>query len=426
MQSTIFPLPQKSIKEIEYWEFAIRQTFTKSIAKGFSTPEAMWKGFWVYQDCALEFKLLDWQLADIYSFFFYGTVLFNYCRDAGKSMIGSHLAVFVKIIGYGTMWFSGQTAQLMAVFHHWNKNPFVVPFKPSKQRQSIDIYCCGMIETRCLTVGNVRGPHVPFVFYDEVSLMDENIWRASLPIAAEFTPNWRCYFSTPVLHSLFHKLSKIFPIFTHTYLECPFLNHPDIESQRPLMNDAFWKQEYLAIFCVLEGKVFHNIQIFKGQPPDCVRIRQGVDLHGRKPQIMVRVGEFGGKLWFLGEYSFVPDNKKDQAELTRMHLKFPTEVEDNDEGSEYLFLLPTASRLRWDATTKYEQIGYMIRTPLMINAEITPECWAEFDAAQYDDKGKVDTGDLDYCAAGIHAGGNSDMGVVDLPSQQNVFVRRTR
>lgn len=415
-----------TLREIEIWQIYIRRTFTKCIALGFYLHDALWYAWNVYITVAIEETLLDLQQQDIFSFFYYRTALFNYCRDSGKTWIGSHLVIFFQLIGYRSMWLAASRTQLMAAFLHWKTNPFVVPFKPSIQRQSVDIYYHGLMEVRVATENNVRGPHVPIVFYDEVARMEKDVWRASLPIAGQFKYIFRMYLSTPVLHSLFHELSKLFATFTHTYLEFPFLNHTDIEAQKPLMNLNLWEQEWLAKFTVLEGKVFYNIHRFTGPPPDCTRIRQGVDLHGRKPHVLVRVGEFGGKLYFLGEWEFQVDNPADQKQLNTFQKMFPTEVEDNDEGSEYLFLLPQASRMRWTAITKYEQIGYLLRIPLLMNPQITPHCVEEFDAMQYDEKGKIDTGDLDYGAAGIHAGQGGTFGVVDLPSQNRSLYTRRR
>jgi len=376
-------------------------------------------------------KLSDWQQDDINGFIDKGQVCWNYCREGGKSEKGSYLCVFGMLCGIETMWLAATTKQLLAAQKHWKKNPYVSPFKPSNTRNFIELITGDRIESVCATEDNVRGPHVEWVFYDEVSLMDNEIYTSSLPIANGDIH--RLYMSTPVYGSVFHSLSEKIPTYTHNYLECLWKSPEqikDIETiQRDMMGDNKWRQEYMCEFLLLEGAVFHNISVTYEAFPDCIRIRQGIDFGGSKPHTLVRIGEYHGKIYALGEWAFDPANPEDESKITAMSELYPTEAESNGPGIMKLPLVPKATAVFWDANTKYEQLGYLLRRQIIMNPNITPNLYDDCMKAEYHStpKGeqKVETGKLDYLAAFIHAGGDGHFTIVDIPQEQQYGRRRS-
>lgn len=353
----------------------------------------------------------------------------RYGRGCGKSTNMTHVAVFGGLLGKECLWFVPQWSMLEQPYEYWRDNPFVifVPTSPTNNTvRLIDGSKIKCVSARETTEKQVRSRRGEWIFYDEVAQMDDYIFDVSTSCADHVKHPKFLYASTPVLHSLFHNLCKNDNVLEkhRTYLDCSWMNHDRILKKQERMPKWLWRQENLATFEQPAGAVFtHNIVKFEGHAPDCVRIRQGVDFGGGKPHTMVRIGEFAGKVYVLGEWEFDPANPTEEAELTKMSKVFPTEAETGGSNNNYIHLTPTATKVPFTETTKYEKFTYLLRNTIAINPKLTPNTYEDIHKAHYDDKGKVDTHDLDYLSALLHAG-DSALSIVDVP--QNRQYRRRR
>lgn len=376
--------------------------------------------------------LADFQREDIIAFLDNNQTAWRYGRGCGKTTNMSHLAVFGALLGKEVLWMVPQWSMLEQPYKYWTDNPFVefVPHSPTNN--TVRVYGGGNIKcisARESTEKQVRSRRGEWVMYDEVAQMNEYIFNISTSCADHVLQPKFLYASTPVLHSLFHRLCERDNVVEihRTYLDCAWMNHDRIEQKKKVMPLWLWRQEHMATFEKPAGAVFArdgNIVEFKGNPPDCVRIRQGVDFGGGKPHTMVRIGEFGGKIYILGEWEFDPRNPLEEQRLTEMAALFPTEAEIGGSNNAYIHLTPYADKVPFTEKTKYDKFNYLIKNTIAINPALTPKTYRDINNASYDDKGKIDTHELDYLSALLHAG-DMNMSIVDTP-QPNPYRRRRK
>lgn len=354
--------------------------------------------------------MCDWQWLDTDDFLTsHKQMYLDWCRNSGKTEKAALLTVFLILIGFPMVWFSKSTRQYMRAQELFNRNPFVLPFKPSKLKTEVTLVTSDIIPLSVLIkMDNASGPHPKGGVYDEFAEMDIDIIQKSFGMYDE--DPYLLFISTPVKGSPTTTIRQKYETRTHTYKDCPWKNPKFIESLCLPGKEKLWNQEYNCVEIEEEGAIFTNIIEMKMEsfpPLETFRIiYQGLDYGSVTHNVLVRVGWTGGKWYVLKEKAFA--YKVDDQRLQEECDKYPTEGECggwNKNNAPKLRGI-TATDFSWNlGQFKADRVEAATSIPICIDPEKTPYTYAQMQKARFSSDGKrrVDTKDLHNVAALFHA-----------------------
>ena len=206
------------------------------------------------------------------------------------------------------------------------------------------------------------------------------------------------------------------PTSTHDWTMCPWLfknGSPDTFIAREIASGIRpdWEIDllYRCIPTLPGGKVFPNIVLWSGPMPDCYPITQGVDFNALPGHTFEQLGRFVDGLIALKEEIYL--YKRDDDLLQEACLEYPTEVEAGGWNDVYAPNMYGVTKVPFtegkkdkvDPKGKPERIRRLLMQPWFINPDVTPGLYDDVRKARYGADGKVDTGDLHFLAAAMHA-----------------------
>lgn len=321
----------------------------------------------------------------------------------------------VAITGEKWAWLSCQMGQLNEALLAASKHPWYKGLKWVLKKQYIEL-----INGTCFVFGHISlgmlGLGLHGMIIDEEQSMEENqalnVYPQMRPMMA-ITNGKIIHTGTRWIDTIFDYNCSHYPLSTHDWTQCPWLFYDDSFIDREIRSHIRpeWEIDllYRCIPTLPGGSVFPNVVELVGAPPECHPISQGVDFNALPGHILIRLGWCAQGLFALKEECFL--YKTDDDRLQRRCNEFPTEIESggwNDIYAPNMMGVAKApftegSKTEVDHNGKPERIRLLLQQPLLINRLLTPHLWNDVHRARYDDNGKVDTGDLHYLAAAMHA-----------------------
>jgi len=344
--------------------------------------------------------------------------IWNFNRGAGKTEKGTILVVFLSILGYQCIWWAGAWTQLLTAQRRLKDNPFIKGnFKPSKQRDNVELLDGWQIDLFFLSENNCRGKRAEVAFYDEVIEMDPEDFNYADGCWTHFMDPYHMYFSTPKKGTVFEDLCMAHSehVIHKTYLECSYMNHAKIKQLHQdfggITPDWQWRQEYMAEFVVAGGSVFqHNIVEVEyskilNQFNDTHK-SQGVDFGGGTTgHSLSQIAIVDLNLYITREIGY--QYKLDDELLQLQCLKFPTEIESGGWNETFAPDLYDVEEGTFTETEKPLYINALLHYKIHIDPKKTPKTYRHLINAEWDQDSKgrhfVDTSKLHYLAALLHA-----------------------
>lgn len=370
-------------------------------------------------------------------------VVWNWCRGAGKTEKASILATFLNVRGLIGNWYAKSRKQLGRVQECWQKNPYVNlgyvrGFTITPNRTMVRTLGEGFMTIGCLdSLENASGPHPDFGMWDEVALINREIFMKSLKILNHKPQAFGLFFSTPIRESVFHDISRKWGELKHTYLDCEFMDHAAIEDEKLPGLEWMWLQENMCEYTAAASSVFPPITYviedsrkWNNFPRNC--IYQGVDFGGGKPHTGVRIAVLEHDVYLLKEDAF--KYKYDDEILQDYCLLYPTEIEIGGANDTMAPNLVGVTKKQFTNDSKYAMIGMLLQKTIHVDKGLTPKTLKDMLKAIWErtklGKPRVETGELDYLAALMHAittgGGGIDFADNNVPTTENPYERITR
>jgi len=345
--------------------------------------------------------------------------VWNWCRGAGKTEKASVIATFLNLRGYIGNWYAKSRKQLARVQECWANNPYVNDayargFSITPNRTMVNTIGKGFMTIGCLdSMENASGPHPDFGMWDEVALMNKEIFMKSLKILNHNPNAAGLFFSTPIRESIFHDISRKWGETKHTYLDCSFMDHKAVKDEQLPGLEWMWLQENMCEYTASASAVFPPITYVIDNSrdwPSLTNVRQGVDFGGGKPHTAVRIGITQTDIYLLKEDAF--KYKYDDDILQHYCNQYPTEIEEGGANETMGVNLTGVSKQAFTNDSKYAMIGKLLSKRIHIDKALTPKVLKDMLVAVWDrtsqGKPRVETGILDYLAALMHAANCDD------------------
>jgi len=363
----------------------------------------------------------------------------NWARGSGKTDKSAALAIFFLLRGKDVYWYASTRQQLNRAQLCWSKNPYVQAAYPrgftvTSNRTSMQCLGDGVLGMSCLnSMDNASGPHPDVCFWDEVALIKREIFVKSLKVLNHNPECIGLFFSTPIRESVFHDITRMWGESVHTYLDCSWMNHEQIEKEKLPGLEWMWNQENMCVYAAAGGAVFpeksYVIEDSRTWPTfNRNQTLQGIDFGGGKPHTGVRIAIDGKDIYLLKEDAF--KYKYDDAILQDYCNLFKTEIESGGANETMAPNLTGVIRQPFTNDTKYQMIGHLLQFTLHIDKALTPKTLKDMLQAVWETtptgKPKVETGHLDYLAALMHASNNTGGGEIhiartDTPTVENPY-----
>ena len=402
--------------------------------KGFD-KDKLWRAYLIackdgWRDPTHPLEIADFQLKDSLEFLLkYPYMFWDWCRESGKTLWGSLLMTFCTICGEECYWMAKASNQFMRVQRLWNLNPFIVPRKPFPQRREVSTINGETISMSILDrEENASGPHPYLLILDEYAQMD-----LELIAKAMFMPQAGgrvLVISTPILGSPTTTIRQDpkFKTITHTYLDCKWRIPSEVESRKIKGMEWKWEQDMNCKEVLAQGAVFPNVSETHSFPIQFDRICQGVDFNGTvNKNICIQIGYRSEQLFILKEIVF--QYKLDDRLLQSQVLEYPTEVESggwNDIFAPNLTGVTKMSFAENKGLSKIDRIKELLKQIIYINPQLCPNLLKDLRNALWGADEKVDTNDLHYLSALMHAVGAKPRYLPSTPSNQEVIHQEMR
>ena len=396
-----------------------------------------WK---LYLSTLPDIKWDKWQL-DECSKVIHGTgqrICWNWARGSGKTDKSSQMAVFFMLRGKDVYWFASTRKQLSRAQLCWSKNPYVKAVYPKGLKVTpnrTNMHCIGNgnLEMSCLTsMENASGPHPDICFWDEVALIDRKIFDKSLKVLNHDPKSIGIFFSTPVLESVFHDITRMWGESIHTYLDCSWMNHAQIKSEVLPGLEWMWQQENMCVYSSASGAVFPPITYVIEDSSDwpafkTEKIRQGMDFGGGKPHTGLRISSTEHDIYLLKEDAF--KYKYDDDLVQDYCDEYPTEIEIGAANEIMAPNLLRVTKRMFTNDSKYKLIGLLLMKKIHIDKGLTPKTLKDMLKAIWEmtpkGKPKVETGELDYLAALMHAVTETPSGYIQDNNISQLYPKTT-
>lgn len=392
--------------------------------QAYNHPKVDWKKFYVIYGRWLVSEgarggLVEWQVDDWMFLDKHKEACILRSRKASKTYdLVDWLFCRVVCTGEKWAWLATQMGQLNEAYIAMTEHPWFKSKRWILKKQYVELITGDMFVFGTVSVGQL-GLGLDGLIIDEEQSMEKKqaveIYPQMRPMMAKTNG---CIFHTGTrwIDTPFDFNVDHLPTSTHDWTMCPWLylnGDPKSFIAREISSKIRpdWEIDllYRCLPTLPGGKVFPNLVEWHDKFPECDVITQGLDFNALPGHTMIRIGRFNEGVMILKEEVFL--YKRDDDLLQDQCLRFPTEVESggwNDVYAPNLFGVQKVpftegKKDKVDKKGKPERIRRLLMQPLYINPELTPRLWADLRKARYALDGKVDTNDLHWLSALMHA-----------------------